>query len=227
MIGSGRERLATEVRTSVTETVRARDGHPGRDDGRMSTLIVTAHPDPDSLTHRAAERLRDRLGAELAHLAQEGFDPRFSLDDRARYLGRGPLDPAVHAEQRRVDRAEHLVLVFPVWWWSMPALLKGWIDRVFVAGWAFDTDADGRIVPGLQRLTMHLLPISGTAEESFDRHGYAASFHTQIERGIADCCGIRRGVTAFVWDSESGDAVAVEAQVESVTATVAAAIAAA
>jgi NAD(P)H dehydrogenase (quinone) len=194
----------------------------------MDTLVVTAHPDPESLTHHAAGRLRDRLGAErtgMAHLAQEGFDPRFTAEDRRGYLTRDPPAPDVAAEQRRVDEARHLVLVFPVYWWSMPALLKGWIDRVFIAGWAFHYDAeDDRIVPRLGALTGHLLPVSGTSAGSFARHGYTESFTTQIERGILDYCGVRRGATAFVHESESEDRDAVGREVETAVGAVAAAI---
>lgn len=193
----------------------------------MSTLIVTAHPDPSSLTHRAAVRVQQLLGNEcsaIADLAQEGFDPRFTPSNRQDYLTRSQSDPAVTAEQQRVDDADHLVLVFPVYWWSMPALLKGWVDRVFVAGWAFDYDEEDQIVRRLERLTAHLLPISGTAEESFARHGYAQSFSTQIERGIIDFCGIQRGATAFVYDSESGDEAVVARAVETAATTIASAV---
>ena len=193
----------------------------------MSTLIVTAHPDPGSLTHRAAARVAELLPAgttETAHLAQEGFDPRFDDADRRAYLERTASGPAVVAEQQRVDRATDLVLVFPVWWWSMPALLKGWVDRVFVGGWAFTFDADDRIVPALGRLTAHLLPISGTAAASFDRHGYAQAFTTQVEQGVLDYCGIRRGATAFLWESESGDEAAVARSLETAATTIAAAV---
>lgn len=192
----------------------------------MSTLIVTAHPDPDSLTHAAARRLRELIGedAVIADLAAEGFDPRFTAGDRADYIARQQSDPAVAAEQRRIDGADHLVLVFPVYWWSMPALLKGWIDRVFIGGWAFGFDDTGRIVPGLERLTIHLLPVSGTEEESFARHGYRQSLSTQLEHGVIDYCGASRGVTAFVWNSEAGDDERVGRDVEVAASAIAAAI---
>ncbi|QHC65193.1 flavodoxin family protein [Rathayibacter sp. VKM Ac-2759] len=191
----------------------------------MSTLVVTAHPDAESLTHHAARRLGEQTGATLAHLAQEGFDPRFTLEDRRLYLGAGAPADDIAAEQRRIDAHEHLVLVFPVYWWSMPALLKGWIDRVFVAGWAFDIDEAGGVVPRLDRLTVHLLPVSGTSERSFARHGYTESFRTQIERGVIGYCGARHGVTAFVHDSESEDRAATARSVDSAVATLTAALA--
>ena len=193
----------------------------------MSTLIVTAHPDPLSRTRRAADRLHALLGeagTSVAHLADEGFDPRFTPTDLDAYRGRGAHPHDVVAEQQRMDGVTDLVLVFPVYWWSMPALLKGWVDRVFVAGWAFDVGEDGRIVPGLQRLTAHLLPVSGTTAGSFARHGYTQSFDTQVLAGIVDYCGMQRGVTAFVHDSETTDQAAAEEEVAQAVSAIAAAI---
>jgi NAD(P)H dehydrogenase (quinone) len=179
----------------------------------VPTLIVTAHPDPDSLTHHLAARLRDALPAgtvETADLAAEGFDPRFTLADRQTYRTGTDALADVVAEQQRIDRATDLVLVFPVWWWSVPAVLKGWIDRVFVNGWAFDVDPDGGIRRALERLTVHLVPIAGDDAGVYERHGYAEALRTQVEHGIVDFCGARRGATVFVHDSETEDAEARE-----------------
>ncbi|MGG7306701.1 NAD(P)H-dependent oxidoreductase [Curtobacterium sp. AB451] len=175
----------------------------------MPTLIVTAHPDPDSLTHHVAEELRAALPegtVETADLAAEGFDPRFTLADRQTYRTGAGAPHDVVAEQQRIDRATDLVLVFPVWWWSVPALLKGWIDRVFVNGWAFDVDPDGGLRRTLGRLTIHLVPVAGDDAGVWDRHGYRAALRTQIEHGVVDFCGARRGVTVFVHESEHEDA---------------------
>jgi NAD(P)H dehydrogenase (quinone) len=193
----------------------------------MPALIVTAHPDPDSLTHEISRRLEAALGGSgvtTAHLAQEGFDPVFGMADRRAYAGDSPAPADVLAEQARLDAVDHVVLVFPVWWWSMPALLKGWIDRTFIAGWAFAIDDEGRIEKRLQRLTVHLVPVSGTSRASFARHGYLTAFETQVGHGILDYCGARRGATEFVHDSESGDRDAVGAEVERAVAEVVTAV---
>lgn len=193
----------------------------------MSTLIITAHPDEDSLTHAAAQLLRERLEAdgvevEFAHLAQEGFDPRFSASDRADYRAGTISGTDVLAEQARLDRASDVVLVFPVFWWSMPALLKGWIDRVFITGWAFELGDDDRVLGKLGHLTAHLLPVSGFSEASFARHGYEESFSTQIEHGVFDYCGMPRGAKAFIRESEDSDSakLGLEAAVAQVAAAV-------
>lgn len=163
-------------------------------------------------------------GVEVADLAAEGFDPRFTLADRHTYRVGGDYAPDVHAEQLRLDQVTDLVLVFPVYWWSMPALLKGWLDRVFVNGWAFGLDAHGGIVRKLDRLTTHLVPVAGDDAGVYERHGYEQALRTQIEHGIIDFCGSRRGVTVFVHDSERDDAEARKQAVEEAVVAVAAAI---
>lgn len=179
----------------------------------MKTLIVTAHPESDSLTNDVAQRLARALEpgpVEIADLAAEGFDPRFTLADRHTYRTGRDFAPDVAAEQRRLDGATDLVLVFPVYWWSMPALLKGWIDRVFVNGWAFDVDPEEGIRRRLDALTIHLVPVAGDDAGVYERHGYEQALRTQIEHGIIDYCGSRRGATAFVHESERDDSDARE-----------------
>ncbi|WP_338146380.1 NAD(P)H-dependent oxidoreductase [Streptomyces boncukensis] len=115
-------------------------------------------------------------------------------------VGAYPAD--VVREQRRLDRATDLVLIFPVYWWSMPALLKGWIDRGFVNGWAFEVSPTSGLRPRLQALTTHLLPIAGADSGAYERHGYEKALRAQIEHGIVDYCGSRRGATEFIYESE-------------------------
>ncbi|APP82929.1 NAD(P)H-dependent oxidoreductase [Xanthomonas hortorum pv. vitians] len=165
----------------------------------MHALIVVAHPEQHSHTHAVAAQVGEALLAsggahtfEVADLAQEGFDPRFTQADVALYAGKAGAPPDVAAEQARLDRADALVLVFPIYWWSFPALLKGWIDRVFAVGWAFDEDADsGKIVKKLGRLGVHVVAIGGADERTYARHGYFGAMKTQIHHGIFDFCGAR------------------------------------
>lgn len=160
----------------------------------MHALVVVAHSTSGALTHAIAQHLADGIQAaghtaEIADLSAEGFDPRFSPADRAQFLGEAPSPADVLAEQTRLDRADALALVYPVYWWSMPALLKGWIDRVFVNGWAFDATDDGRIVKRLQHLPVHLLANAGGDQRTYARHGYFGAMKTQIDHGIFGYCG--------------------------------------
>lgn len=162
--------------------------------GVPRALVVMTHPATASLTRATAtaiaEALRaDGLEVELADLAAEGFDPVFGAADHAAFTSGGNVPADVAREQRRIDRADHLILVYPVYWWAMPALLKGWIDRVFVSGWAFAEGIDGTIAKKLGRLKVSLVAIAGASDATYDKRGYRDAMRTQIETGIFDFCG--------------------------------------
>ncbi|MFB0620248.1 NAD(P)H-dependent oxidoreductase [Streptomyces sp. AGS-58] len=196
-------------------------------DDKSLTLLVTANPDPRSLTHHVIERLEAALSpqaVEVADLHQEQFDPSFTLADRRAYHQGGDYPPDVIREHRRLERATDLVLIFPVYWWSMPALLKGWIDRVFVNGWAFEYSPTSALRPKLQQLRTHLLPVAGSDAGMYERHGYERALKTQIEHGIVDYCGSRRGATAFVYESEQVLAEATKENVDRAVRTITEAI---
>ncbi len=164
----------------------------------MRALVVVSHPNPGSFTHSVANQLAQGIAAsgarhsfEIADLAAEGFDPRFNQQDHAFFLGEGELPADIEAEQARLDRADALVLVYPVYWWSFPALLKGWIDRVFTTGWAYEEEPGGKIVRKLGRLPVHMIAVAGANMRTYARHGYFGAMKTQIDHGIFDYCGAR------------------------------------
>ncbi|WP_207481899.1 NAD(P)H-dependent oxidoreductase [Arenibaculum pallidiluteum] len=177
----------------------------------MHALIVVAHPRRASLTHSVAAELVAGVEAggvhtaEIADLAEEGFDPRFSAMDMAVYQQETPIQPDVAVEQARIDRADALVLVYPVYWWSFPALLKGWIDRVFSNGWAYHETPEAGLVKKLQRLNVHLVAIGGADLRTYARHGYFWAMRTQIDHGIFDFCGARVVTSELLAAPDDGD----------------------
>jgi len=174
----------------------------------MHALIVLAHPKPESLTHSVAARLAEGVSLsdpgntfEIADLAAEAFDPRFTATDIAVHLREVPPPADIIAEQARIDRADALALVYPVYWWSMPGLLKGWIDRVFTNGWAYDDNPETGLVKKLRHLRVHLVAIGGADMRTYARHGYFGAMKTQIEHGIFDYCGAQIVTSEILFDS--------------------------
>jgi NAD(P)H dehydrogenase (quinone) len=172
----------------------------------MHALIVVSHPDPQSLTHAVAHSFAQGIAesgahtTEIADLAAEGFQPAFNQDDRTAYFLEKPVPSDILREQERIDRADALVLVYPVYWWSFPGQLKGWIDRVFSNGWAYDEAPDGTIGKRLGRLAVHLIGIGGADGGTYARHGYDKAMRTQIDHGIFDFCGARVVTSEFLLD---------------------------
>lgn len=118
-------------------------------------LVVTAHPDPDSLCGWLARRAGDAAAArgwavDRLDLYAEDFAPALTAAERAAYYAT-PLPP--DRQGARLAEADVLILVFPTWWFGFPAILKGWFDRVWRPGVAFDHAPDlGRMIPRLDRL---------------------------------------------------------------------------
>lgn len=162
----------------------------------MHALIVVSHPLNTSLTHGVAAAIAEGITAadpgntfEIADLTQEGFDPTYSGADIAGFLKTATVPADILAEQARVDGADALVLVFPIYWWSMPALMKGWVDRVFSNGWAYEETAEGAVVKKLGYLPVHIIGLGAGGKSLYDRHGYTDAFNAQIAHGIFDYCG--------------------------------------
>ena len=163
----------------------------------MHVLIVTAHPDPACYTHAAVARLVDGLKSvpdtthEILDLASSGFDPLFGVPDNVLFHVGGQTPADVIDQQRRVDKADVLVLAFPVYWWSMPAVMKGWIDRVFIRNWAFDDDPARKTTGLLGRLRGQVVAIGGVDRDTYERRGYLDAMKAQIVQGIFGYCGIQ------------------------------------
>ncbi|SFS11887.1 NAD(P)H dehydrogenase (quinone) [Dyella sp. OK004] len=178
----------------------------------MHALIVIAHPNPHSFTHGLAKAVAEGISQsgeahtiEFADLAAEGFDPRFTATDVGVHLREATISTDVSVEQARLDRADALVLVYPVYWWSMPALLKGWIDRVFANGWAYDEGPDGKLIKRLQHLPVHLIASAGANQRTYARHGYFGAMRTQIDHGIFNYCGARVVTSELLIQPEASD----------------------
>lgn len=113
----------------------------------MRTLVILGHPNPDSYCAALARTYADsarQAGAhvDLLDLSTLHFDPHL----HGGYHAGQPLEPDLQRAQQLISQADHLCLVTPTWWSSMPALLKGFIDRVFLPGFAFRY-RPGRMLP--------------------------------------------------------------------------------
>ncbi|MEZ4224714.1 MAG: NAD(P)H-dependent oxidoreductase [Polyangiaceae bacterium] len=109
----------------------------------MNVAIVFNHPYEGSYCNamlQAATRGLLRAGhqVDLIHLDQDGFNPVMTAADLRAFRAKEPVDPQVIAYRDRLSRADHLVFIFPIWWELMPALTKGFIDKVVFPGVAYD-----------------------------------------------------------------------------------------
>lgn len=139
----------------------------------MRVLVVHAHPLESSFNGSLYRMACDQL-VQAGHrvdrldLYAEGFDPVLSPDEQLHYddtaVNRAPVEDHV----RRLLAADALVLIFPVWNYGFPAVLKGWLDRVFIPGVSFEL-VDGKVRPALHniRRLMAVTSYGGTRFRTF------------------------------------------------------------
>ena len=125
----------------------------------MRVLVLYAHPLADSFAaalHRTVVATLRQAGHEVddCDLYAEGFEPVLSAAERRDYNTPNPDLSGVAGHVARLRAAEALVLCFPTWWYGMPAVLKGYFDRVWAQGVAFRLpEGGGAILPALTNIS--------------------------------------------------------------------------
>ena len=124
----------------------------------MKCLIVTTHPLNDSFCKLLGKHVENKL-IQMGHkvtiedLYAEKFEPALTSPERKSYYGESYDSSNIAEQVSRLQDAEALVLLFPTWWFGFPAMLKGWFDRVWGPGIAYDHASDfGPIKPRLDNL---------------------------------------------------------------------------
>ncbi|MDR1513770.1 MAG: NAD(P)H-dependent oxidoreductase [Propionibacteriaceae bacterium] len=130
-------------------------------------LVVLGHPDSGSFNNAICDAyvagLRQGVEVEVLKLGELEFDPVL----RFGYRQRMEPDPVIERSQELVRWADHLVFVFPVWWSNMPSLLKGWFDRVFTPGFAYNEDNSSLLTLGF-KMVRRLSGRTATIITTFD-----------------------------------------------------------
>ncbi|HOW77517.1 MAG TPA: NAD(P)H-dependent oxidoreductase [Candidatus Competibacteraceae bacterium] len=163
----------------------------------MNVLIIYAHPNPRSFNQAILETvdatLRERGHATRIHdLYQMQFRAVLDGEDLLRNW-RDDWTPDTRREQDAVQWAQGLVLIYPIWWFGPPAILKGWIDRVFTRKFAFDFGPDG-----MKGLLTHeralILNTLGGDEATYQQERWDELLARPIAEGVLGACGVRNVV---------------------------------
>ncbi|MEM9796370.1 MAG: NAD(P)H-dependent oxidoreductase [Pseudomonadota bacterium] len=124
----------------------------------MRALIVFCHPKTDSFSGAVLETVKARLDAAQAEyrvrdLYRSNFSPVLTGHELDIYLDEAANTEPVAQDVADLQWADTLIFVYPTWWYGLPAMLKGWLDRVLVPGVAFIMPKDGEdIRPGLTNI---------------------------------------------------------------------------
>ncbi|MGK5532626.1 NAD(P)H-dependent oxidoreductase [Streptomyces sp. URMC 129] len=200
--------------------------HTGQQSRKI--LIVSAHPEPRSLTASlasfAAAELR-RAGHEVrtSDLYAMKWKATVDADDFPAFERRGPdgrldvmaastgpLTPDVVAEQRKLLWADAVIFQFPLWWFSAPAIVKGWFDRVLTNGFGYDSGGGPRYGDGTLAGRRAMIAVSlGADARSFSArgiHGPLADMLFPLQHGVLFYTGMEVLEPFPVWEAAGLDA---------------------
>lgn len=159
----------------------------------MRILAVFAHPSPKCFNRSALETLVD-VANEKAHetdildLYAEKFNPVLTEKDLESF-NRGTIPPDIEAMQKRITAANVVAFIHPLWWFGMPAILKGWLDRVFSYGFAYGHDSRGTkpLLAGKKAVIINTA--GGTEKEGYEDTGFRDALVNLSDNGMCRFVG--------------------------------------
>lgn len=166
--------------------------------------IVYAHPWDGSYNHAILTSITENLETkkepfQVIDLYKDGFNPVFTAEELKHFhKGETPY-PLVKDYQEKLKQSTELVFIFPVWWWDLPAMLKGFIDKVMLSGFAFIEDQNTGTLQGLltsiKKTTV--ISTSTTDKEYIESEAGNAIQSVFIDRTLADL-GIKNESTKWI-----------------------------
>lgn len=166
-------------------------------EGKMKVLIILGHPDPQSFNHAIASGVHEALRNDGYHvtlhdLYGEGFDPLLPLQEIPE---RGAISGVIRRHCEELQSADGIVIVHPNWWGQPPAILKGWIDRVFRPGVAYrfaECDGGEGVPIGLLRAKAAVVLNTSNTPAEREQRVFGDPLDALWGRCIFDLCGVRR-----------------------------------
>ncbi|CAI8898615.1 NADPH:quinone reductase [Brevibacillus brevis] len=158
----------------------------------MNILVIIGHPDPESYCSALAHAYMEGAKGKAAQirtidLSQISFDPNLKYG----YRKRTELEDDLKEAQDLIRWADHLVIVYPTWWGTMPAILKGFFDRVLLSGFAYKYREGSSLWDKLLTgKTAHLI-VTMDFPSWYNRLIYWQAGHLVMKRNILKFCGIK------------------------------------
>ncbi|WP_100074564.1 NAD(P)H-dependent oxidoreductase [Chryseobacterium camelliae] len=159
----------------------------------MRHLIIYSHPNDESLNHHFLNTVTEILQTQnheirIRDLYHLDFNPVLSRQDLKDQRS-GQLSENIKEEQEHILWADHITFIYPIWWTGMPAIMKGFIDRVFSYGFAYRYDQG--IQKGLlkgKRAT--IINTHGKSKAEYESMGMDRALSLTSDKGIYTYCGL-------------------------------------
>ncbi|MCQ9640742.1 NAD(P)H-dependent oxidoreductase [Chryseobacterium sp. WG14] len=158
----------------------------------MKHLLIYAHPNENSLNHNLLQQVIATLQSghheiRIRDLYQMNFDPVLSLTDMQEQRA-GKVSEDILVEQDFISWADQITFIYPIWWTGLPAIMKGYIDRVFSYGFAYryDQGVQKGLLKGKKAL---IINTHGKSHEEYAKTGMNTALSLTSDQGIFAYCG--------------------------------------
>jgi len=159
----------------------------------MKNLIIYAHPNSASLNHFFKQTVVESLekkGEEVIvrDLNEINFNPVLSLEDmQGQRMGK--VADEIKTEQDFISWADQIIFIYPIWWTGMPAIMKGFIDRVFSYGFAYryDQGVQKGLLTGKKAI---IINSHGKSNAEYEAMGMDKALALTSDIGIFTYCGL-------------------------------------
>jgi len=155
----------------------------------MKAHIVYAHPNEKSFNNAILKRVehtlkKHQISFTISDLYSMNFNPVLNEADRT-----GQTND-IKVEQQKISNADWIIMIYPVWWTQMPAILKGYIDRVFAYGFAFRLNENGPPIRLLNGKKGVIISTFSHPYHFYEEEGYISAFEKTIDEGVFNFVGI-------------------------------------
>lgn len=160
----------------------------------MRALILFAHPNPRSFCAAIKQVVEEslieqKISVDVRDLYVMGFNPVLKGEDFIA-IKSGQLPADIADEQDRIRSVDLIIIICPIWWAGLPAILKGYLDRIFTFGFAFGPAPQGGMQGLLQDKKAILIHTMGNSHQSYESSGMFKSLNQTLEQGVITYSGI-------------------------------------
>lgn len=159
----------------------------------MKALLIFAHPNPASFNAGILKSIQEELDTQaidytLRDLYNLNFNPVFSGEELGAVFSGDGSHEDVQQEQSLIKQSDLLIFVYPIWWFGPPAILKGYIDRVFTHGFSFHYGPEG-VTPLLKGKKAFVVQTGGNTPEAYEAYGLTDVPKNTMDKGTLQFMG--------------------------------------
>lgn len=169
-------------------------------------LVINGHPNPSSFNFGLAESylkgaIQSKAQVETITIAELDFNPNLKFG----YQKRTELEPDLLESWKKIQNADHLVWIHPIWWGGLPAITKGFIDRLFLPGMAFEHRENSvwwdKLLKGK---TAHIITTLDQPDWYY-RFVYAKPSVNQLKKCTLEFCGVKPVKVTYIGIIKTAD----------------------